>query len=420
MLIAIYRLLIIFFSPLIAIFVLYRVFTGKEELAHFSQRLGFASIIRPPNKQLIWLHGASVGESIAAAGLIKKLIDLYPSHQFLLTTGTITAARLVKNNMPINVIHQYIPLDLSFCTKRFINYWSPQVAIFIDSEIWPNILDATSKKCPIILANAIISNSSVIKWSLLNSWSREIFSKFSLILAQDQANADKFLKLGAQNIINAGSLKFNNEKPECNQQAKFLLAQQVIGRRVLLAASTHQGDEEYIVECYKRLKPKYPDLLLLIAPRHAHRLGQIKTLLQEKKLIFAVRSHNQLISITTDVYVADTLGELGLFYSLAEISFIGGSIKNGGHNIIEPSFFNTIILFGPDMKNFANIAQEYLHHKAAIMCDNLDEMSQTIDYLLSNLQIQSSYHSAAEKLLDSKNSITKLYLKSISTIIDNA
>ena len=133
-----------------------------------------------------------------------------------------------------------------------------------------------------------------------------------------------------------------------------------------------------------------------------------------------MRSHNQLISITTDVYVADTLGELGLFYSLAEISFIGGSIKNGGHNIIEPSFFNTIILFGPDMKNFANIAQEYLHHKAAIMCDNLDEMSQTIDYLLSNLQIQSSYHSAAEKLLDSKNSITKLYLKSISTIIDNA
>jgi 3-deoxy-D-manno-octulosonic-acid transferase len=396
---------------------LYRINKGKEDLTRLKERLGVATKKR--TAPIIWVHAASVGETMIALNLIENLSSQHPEHKFLLTTGTVTSANIVLKRGLANVIHQYNPIDVSWCVKKFLNSWQPEVGIFIESELWPNLIHLSASKFSLILVNAKMSDKSYRKWQNCKPLIESIFNKFSVILTQSQGDYSKFKALGATNIANLGNLKFSNFKPVFDYVAFEKLSAEIENRKVLLAASTHEGDDEFITSCYKALKKKYQDLLLIIAPRHPKRSHQIARMLTANQLRLSTRTQNQPIDSTTDVYLADTLGELGLFYAVSNVSFIGGSLRNGGHNIIEPSFFKTLIIFGPDMSNFIEIANEYIDKKAALSFKNMDQAIKIIDDFFQNPEAISEYHATGIEIVKAKKQILCNYLDHISALVKN-
>jgi len=417
MILYIYKILRIIASPIVFLFILYRANEGKEDLSRLKERLGYATAKK--QGPIIWLHCASVGETMIACNLVKQLSKTYKSHHFLITSGTVTSSNLIlKNNIP-KLVHQYVPIDIGFCIKNFMNFWQPEIGIFVESEIWPNLVDISSKKFPVILVNASMSDASYKKWCYCKSFIKLIINKFKIVMTKNEDSTNKFKKLGSQNVVNLGNLKFANSKPKISTKAVNEIATAIGTRPVLLASSTHDGDDDFILECYQRLKKEFHDLFLIIAPRHPVRAKQIIKSITARNFDVSVRSKAQVISAKTEVYLADTIGELGLFYSLANISFIGGSLKNGGHNIIEPSYFNNLILFGPDMSNFFEIAENFIEKKGAIMCKNIDETCQTISYFLNNLDQIKLYNIAAKKIVEKKKNIMSDYLANISKFLQH-
>jgi 3-deoxy-D-manno-octulosonic-acid transferase len=396
---------------------LWRLKHHNEDFKRFAEKFGCASKNKPFGP-IIWLHGASVGESLMALNLIKNLQIIYPNYYFLITSGTKTSVNIIeKSNIP-NLIHQYTPLDIDFSTKWFIDYWRPQLGIFIESEIWPNLIYNASKKFPLILANGSMSDLSFSKWKYVGYFLSSILNKFALIIARNQSDLEKFKALGAKNVEHLGNLKFSTSKPIVDELKFEHISKQLLSRKTLFAASTHEGDEQIILNCYKNLKLQHPDLLLLIAPRHPSRTTCINHQINQQNLVSSIRTIGDYIENNTDVYIINTLGELGMFYSLATISFIGGSFKNGGHNLIEAAFFNTLIIFGPDMSNFAEIADEFVENLAAIRCQDLEQITQVCDDFLSQPEKINTYNQAAKKILAAKENILGNYLKKISKFIN--
>jgi 3-deoxy-D-manno-octulosonic-acid transferase len=417
MLLYIYKILSILTSPVLFLLILYRTNQGKEDLSRLGERFGYSTAKK--TKPVIWLHCASVGETMIALNLIKILAKLYKSHQFLLTSGTVTSSSIVLKSKLANLTHQYTPLDLGFCVKNFIKFWRPELGILIESEIWPNLVDIATQNFPVLLVNATMSDTSYKKWFYFRSLIVSIVNKFSVIMTKDEGSEDKFKKLGAKNVVHLGNLKFANAKPNVDSKNFNDLSNQIDQRQVLLAASTHEGDDDFILNCYNILKKTHKNLLLIIAPRHPARSGQIIKSIIARNLTLSVRSKNHPINQEVDVYLADTIGELGLFYSLANVSFIGGSLKNGGHNIIEPSYFNNLILFGPDMSNFFEIAKNFIENRGAIMCRDLAETTETINYFLDNPEQIKAYNVAAKKIVDKKKNIMSDYLNYISKFLSH-
>jgi 3-deoxy-D-manno-octulosonic-acid transferase len=392
--IALYRLAWVVLSPIWLAWLVYRIFQDKENWRRLPERFGFFSrlakivslgldprvggihshkALGSSPRETIWLHGASIGESRIALSLIGELSKRYPNHYFLITTGTITSAKFIENNLPERAIHQFIPLDEYFSVKRFFESWKPKIGIIIESEIWPNLLDIGSRYCKLILVNAIMSGKSYNRWMDYKNMALFCFSRFTAILCQSQRDVEKYSDLGGKAKY-LGNLKFGASKPLVEESKLSDLTAQIGKRLVVLAASTHPGDEEIICSTHSRLKEKYPDLLTVIAPRHPHRSDQIIQTIKDYSLDVAVRSKGAEIKKTTDIYLANTLGELGLFFTLAKVTIMGGSFKNGGHNPIEPAFFDTHIIFGPDMSNFRDITREFLEGKAAVQVQNVDEL----------------------------------------------
>jgi 3-deoxy-D-manno-octulosonic-acid transferase len=410
-----YRFLSILASPFVFLLILYRAKRGKEDFSRLKERFGMATLLAPG--PVIWLHAASVGEALVALNLIGNLSQSHPKHQFLLTTGTVTSSQLVSQRKDASLIHQYAPIDVPYCVSKFLDHWQPKIAIFLESEIWPNMLHISKKKCPVLLVNARMSDRSYGKWSYCRSLLASCLKCFSFILAQSQQDCFRFSQMGSKTAVNLGNLKFCNTKPEVDSVAFEYVRHHSAGRMILLAASTHQGDEEFITQCYKSLKQKHKNLLLIIAPRHPSRAPQITKLLEESNLVLASRTLLQRINQETDVYLVDTIGELGLFFSLANISFIGGSLKNGGHSIIEPSFFKTLIIFGPDMGNFSQVASEYIMKNAALSFENLPQATAIIDRFLQSPNDVESYSLAARQILQDKKQILHNYLRYIERFI---
>lgn len=408
-----YNILSILFSPFILLHFVYRVFKKKVDLKRTGEKLGIAKIKRP-HGELIWIHASSIGETFVALKLIEELTK--NSRFFLLTTCTTTSAEIAtKQNLP-SLIHQYAPCDFIFCINKFLDHWQPNMGLFIESEIWPNRINLASKRFKISLLNARMSDRSFARWNYCKGLVSFCLSKFSLILAQSQQDQLRFEQLGVKNAINAGNIKYSITPPKVNSKDLALLKKQIATRQILLAASTHEGDEEFILNCYKKLKKDHSDLLLIIAPRHPTRADQISNLLVSRSYIYSRRSQKKDITPKTDVYLADTIGELGVFYSLANISFIGGSLKNGGHNLLEASFFNTFIIFGPDMSNFKEISSEYLESKAAASFKNAEEAINIIDKALKNSKIIEKQNKAAGIVLSQKSQILSTYIGHLNQI----
>lgn len=346
---AAWRLLTTLATPLAPLLLRQRAARGKEEPARMAERLGNAVLPRPGGR-LIWVHGASVGESLAALPLIERLLA-EPRTRVLVTTGTVASATILKRRLPNGAIHQYVPLDAPSAVIRFLDHWKPDAGLFVMSELWPNlVMIANARGIPLGLVNARISENSAARWALAKKSIAALLGAFDLVLAEDADVAARFRALGARNVQIVGSLKADAPPLAADDAALATMRQAIAGRPMLLAAQTHPGEDETILPAHDLLRKDFADLLTIIVPRHIERADDIQMLCGDRAS--ARRSKSELPSPQTAIYIADTLGELGLFYRLVPFCFIGATlVPMGGHNPLEPAALNCAILAGPHHAN---------------------------------------------------------------------
>ncbi len=350
----VYRLASRAATPLVPRLLAKRLVRGKEHPARLGERRGEPSLPRPAGP-LIWVHGASVGEMLAAVPLIERI----RSRDFavLVTSGTVTSAALAGQRLPAGALHQFIPVDVPQFTARFLDYWRPDLALFVESDLWPNlILGCARRKIPMILVNGRISERSFRRWRLVSGASAALLGRFDLCLAQSAANAQRLARLGAPRVSSTGNLKLDVPAPPVDAATLHRFNALIGLRTVAAAASTHPGEETAMITAHRRLRAKHPQLLTLIAPRHPERGPSIADIAKVAGLSVAMRSRGELPKRDVDVYIADTLGELGLIYRIAPIVFMGGSLaRHGGQNPIEPIRLGAAVLHGPHVWNFAEL-----------------------------------------------------------------
>jgi 3-deoxy-D-manno-octulosonic-acid transferase len=348
-----YRLLTKLAAPLAPLILAWRTRRGKEELERRPERYGVSSAARPSGF-LAWFHAASVGEANAALPVIESIAAEHPGVKILLTTATVTSAKLARVRLPKGALHQYVPLDNQGFVRRFLHHWRPDLAVLVESEIWPNlVLETKAQGIPLLLINGRMSTPSFQRWRRRPGMSRPLFSAFDLVLAQNDRLAERFSQLGASRALDVGNLKADAPPPPADLPGKRRLAASLSGRTVFLAASTHQGEEDMVAAAHIKMKPGTADLLTIIVPRHPERGPLIAEQLRAAHLNVALRSEGKLPEPRTDIYVADTIGELGLFYTLAPVAFIGGSlVPHGGQNPVEAIKLGAAVLVGPHRQNF--------------------------------------------------------------------
>lgn len=371
---ALYRGLTHAARPLAPALLRVREWQGKEDGSRRQERYGIAARARSQGF-LAWFHAASVGETNAVMPLIEALCRNDPALNILLTTGTVTSAGLAKARLPEGAIHQYVPLDNPAYVRRFFDHWRPDMALFVESEIWPNLLaEAKTRHIPLVLVNGRLSRYSLERWRRRPSMSRPLFSSFDLVLAQNERLAERFSELGAPDVRAVGNLKLDAPRPPADPQQHEMLRSAIGRRTVFLAASTHAGEDELVADTHRNLAAGRDDLLTVIVPRHPTRAPQIDAALRSRGLRTILRSQGSAPNGTTDIYIADTIGELGLFYSLADVAFIGGSlVPHGGQNPVEAIKWDAAVLTGPHRNNFRET------YDALVACGGCRQVNDRMD-----------------------------------------
>src|SRR6202158_4024233 len=309
--------------PLAPALIKRRLKQGKEDPARVGERRGMSSDIRP-HGPLVWIHGAGVGEVRAAAALIEKLRAL--NIRILLTSGTVTSAAIVAKRFPADIIHQYVPYDSPRYVARFLDHWRPSLALFIESDLWPNlILSSAARRLPMVLINGRMSHRSFPRWRRISGTISALLGRFDICLAQSQVDAERFTALGSRNVVTTGNLKLDVPAPPADPARLEGLVAVTRGRPIIVAASTHPGEEELLLEAHRALAGFFPSLLSVIVPRHPNRGESVARTIAASGLHVALRSREELPTATTDVYVADTMGELGVFYRLGAGGVMGGA-----------------------------------------------------------------------------------------------
>jgi 3-deoxy-D-manno-octulosonic-acid transferase len=349
-----YRSLSSVAAPLAPALIRQRLKQGKEDPERIGERRGLSRDVRTSGP-LVWIHGASVGEVLAAASLIERLRAL--NLRILLTSGTVTSAAIVARRFPPDVIHQYVPYDSPRYVARFLDHWRPSLALFIESDLWPNlILQASSRRVPMVLINGRMSPRSFPRWRRARNTISALLGQFEVCLAQSDTDAERFSALGARNVITTGNLKLDVAAPPADPAKLEKLMAMTRGRPIIASASTHPGEEEILIDTHLRLAGFFPGLLSVIVPRHPDRGNAVAGLVAAAGLRFTQRSREELPAANTEIYIADTLGELGLFYRLAPVVFMGGSlIPHGGQNPIEAVKLGAAIVHGPQVFNFSDV-----------------------------------------------------------------
>ena len=375
---------------------------GKADPARRDERFGLASVPCPA-MPVLWFHAASVGETTSILPLIREIQARRPSHKVLLTTGTVTSARLVATRLGNTVIHQYVPLDAVAYVRRFLDHWRPELAVFTESEIWPNlILETADRQIPLAIVNARISKTSFRRWRHNGSVARPLFSRFNVVLAQSQAYALRFAELGAAKPVVTGNLKIDVPALPVDLDEVERLQRDIAGRSVLLATSTHDGEDVLIGEAHRALVAKglrHP--LTIIAPRHPDRAEAIAHALRAAGMTVGLRSRGARPDAQTDIYLADTIGELGTLYRLAEVAFIGGSlVPHGGQNPIEAIRHEATVLTGPHWGNFVESYQALFAANAAIEVRSPEALATAAAKLLNEPQERAAMRVRAEHAIE--------------------
>lgn len=350
----VYRRLAAAAAPLTPMLIKRRLKQGKEDPARVDERRGFSKGERPAGP-LIWVHGASVGEVLAAAGLIERLRAL--NIRILLTSGTMTSAAIVAKRFPPDIIHQYIPYDSPRFVARFLDHWRPSLALFIESDLWPNlILSSASRRLPMVLINGRMSQRSFPRWRRMHGTISALLGRFDVCLAQSNTDAERFSALGSRNVVTTGNLKLDVLAPPADEAKLDRLLGVTRGRPVIVAASTHPGEEEILLDVHRALAGYFPSLLMVIVPRHPNRGEAIARMVEAAGVPVALRSYEEMPTAKTEIYIADTMGELGIFYRLSPIVFMGGSlVEHGGQNPIEAIKLGAAIVHGPHVFNFTDV-----------------------------------------------------------------
>jgi 3-deoxy-D-manno-octulosonic-acid transferase len=395
----VYRKLSAAVVPLMPALIKRRLKQGKEDPARVGERCGVSENIRP-HGPLVWIHGASVGEVLAAAALIEKLRA--NKIRVLLTSGTVTSAAIVAKRFPADIIHQYVPYDSPRYVARFLDHWRPGLALFIESDLWPNlILASAARHLPMVLINGRMSPRSFPRWRKFAGTISALLGRFDICLAQSQTDAERFAALGGRNVITTGNLKLDVPAPPADSAKLERLMAVVRGRPIIVAASTHPGEEELLLEAHRALAGFYPSLLSVIVPRHPDRGETIARMIAMSGLQAALRSHGELPMAATDVYVADTMGELGLFYRLARIVFMGGSlVAHGGQNPIEAVKLGASIVHGPHVFNFADVYEALDGAGGARRADTLEALVKQLGQLLADPVARQSQAMASTKVVE--------------------
>ncbi|MFB2565532.1 lipid IV(A) 3-deoxy-D-manno-octulosonic acid transferase [Rhizobium sp. IMFF44] len=368
--------------PFIGPYLAVRAAKGKEDSSRKLERSGYASANRPQGP-LIWFHAASVGETSAVIPLIREIRrrDIH----VILTTGTMTSAKVAHQRLGEEVIHQYVPLDLKPAVKRFLEYWQPDCAIFAESEIWPTtIMELSRKRIPQILVNARMSDRSFERWSRHLSLAEALFENLALVVAQSDLDAERFRDLGALQVLKSGNLKVDTDAPSYDAPTLASYTKQIGNRKTWAAVSTFEGEEGAAASVHSMLK-EHNGQLTIIVPRHPERGDAIEAMLVEQGLKVARRTRNDILSPDVDVFLGDTIGEMGLYLRMTEVAFMGKSLFNeGGQNPLEPAMLGCAILTGGHVQNFRDSYQLLARRGSARMVRDTEMLARGVHYLLTN------------------------------------
>ena len=378
-----YQLLWVVFSPFLALLFLVRLIKGKEDFKRFKERLGYTQRKRPEGR-LIWMHGASVGECLSMLPLIQKLLKEDNTLNIMVTSGTVTSANLMQKRLPERAFHHYFPIDFPGFTKRLIRHFKPDAVFWFESEFWPNALYAfKTEHVPLILLNGRISDKSFKRWKKFPFIIKSLLSCFSLTLGQSKENEERLQILGSPLTACVGNIKCASPASPFSKKELNELKQQIGHRPCWCGASTHNNEEEMMADIHLHLKNDFPDLLTICVPRHPNRAEVIEAMFLKKGLRVARRSKGQKITSDTQIYLADTIGEMGLLYQLAPIVFVGGSlIRFGGQNMLEPMYWGKIVFVGPYAFNFRSFMTEGKKQKALREVPNVPALQEQIRYFL--------------------------------------
>ena len=393
--------LIFIFSPIIIFF---RLLKKKEDFKRFKEKIGIFQENKTKGK-VLWFHGASVGELQSIIPLLERYEKSDKISKILITSNTLSSSKIVLKIRSKKIKHQFFPIDNNLITKKFINHWKPCLALFIDSEIWPNMLiNLKEKNIPIILLNARITKKSYNRWIKIKNFSKKIFNNFNLCLSSNKETVKYLKKLGAKNIKYFGNLKYSqseNEEIRIDRQTTKYFAK----RKVWCASSTHNSEENFVGLVHNELKKKYANLLTVIIPRHIDREEQIKDQLNDLNLKVHVHEPKNKIHSDTDIYLVNYFGKTKSFYSIIDTIFLGGSlIKHGGQNPLEAVRYNCNILHGPNISNFFEIYKFLNKQKISKKVNNLNQTVKILDKLFtskkSKKNIKKKVNLIGRKILD--------------------
>ncbi|MBL0848592.1 MAG: 3-deoxy-D-manno-octulosonic acid transferase [Candidatus Liberibacter ctenarytainae] len=385
-LLRVYRWGGIFLTPFLSVFLHFQKLLDKKGSKRVLEKLGYPSVLRPIGP-LIWFHAVSVGETIALIELIREM--RHRNINVLLTTKTATSARIAQNRLGKEAIHQYASFDTHNALSRFLQYWRPDCAIFSESEIWPlTVVELSKRYIPQILVNARMSNRSFKNWRIYQDFSENFFGKFSLVVAQSEEDCRRYRELGVRQLIVSGNLKIDVESPPCNEEILHVYRKQIAKRYTWAAISTFEGEEDAAVNVHESLC-LHKNLLTILVPRHPERCDSIEKKLLARGLKVARRTRGDILSPDVDIFLGDTIGEIGLYLRMTEIAFVGRSLcASGGQNPLEPAMLGCAILSGPNVENFSYIYQQMASAGAAYIVQDIEKLSKSVNVLLSKPEIR--------------------------------
>lgn len=406
-----YLLLPIYFARLC-----WKGLSNKEYFLRWSERLGYSSELPSNDKSVIWIHAVSVGEVNACMPLLRSLITDYPSSEILVTTTTPTGSKLLIERLGNKIKHQYMPVDIPFFINRFLDKWNPKILILLETEIWPNLINI----CKIrgiysALVNARLSEKSKKNYLNYSTLIKPVIEKIDLILTQFESDKRRFQEIVERKDINTcGNLKFDQDIPtELEDISKTIKQDWSIGgkyRPTLIAASTHETEEEEVLKAFKQILKSSPNALLILVPRHLERFDKVKKIINTSGLTLASRSKKEEVKGSTQVLLGDTIGELNFLYSLSDVAFVGGSlIDHGGQNLLEPAAQSLALLSGPSLRNFSDISEQLIQKDGLTVIRNAQELSDEFVQLINNQdKLQKRGQASLEVFMENRGALKKI------------
>ncbi len=418
----IYTLIHYLAMPFVLIRLLWRSRHTAGYRKRWSERFGYITSFSEGNS--IWIHAVSVGETIAAIPLVQSLIKQYsPQFHIIVTTTTPTGSELVTKHLQNQVTHVYAPFDVPSAVTRFLRRSRVKLCIIMETELWPNLLMICKKhEIPIILANGRLSEQSSLRYQLIPGLTKKMLSTYHTVAAQGVLDGERYLQLGLdpKKLVITGNIKFDLQIPEgLIQQGKMLRHEIGEERRVLIAASTHEGEENIILDAFQKIRQHIPNLFLIVAPRHSDRFQKIADLCRQSKFQVITRSQQKPIEKNTDILLVDTIGELLMIYACADIAFVGGSLVSvGGHNLIEPAALGLPILTGPNLHNFTEISKLLQNAGAAQIVTDSTSVADAVIALCSAKELREKIGKCAQETIEANRGALEKHLECIERCLE--